>query len=315
MRELKFNLTVDSTALINPNPVEFYSKAYITEDVANNYRTLPGIKSKTKIATTTFTNLLKASDCEFGAGTNPLTAITIEVQPVSAMSEICRFDIEKSFLSLSMAQGSGASYEVQPFMNFYWDVMAKEISAEIETIRWKGNLGSTAAGYTGDNAYKALADGYEKQLLADSTVLDVAGASGGITTANVIDEMGKVFAKLGSDVPALVGNPNLRFYVASNVAAAYMAATAATNTIVNVTGALPLTYLGIPIVVAQGMSSNKMVLTSKDNLIYAFDGVDDDKNLKAVNLEDSVAEPKLRTRANLKLAFKIVNGNEIVYYS
>lgn len=313
MRELKFNLDIDSSALLNPNPSEFYSKAYITETVVDNFRTLPGIKSKTKIATTSFANLLKASDCDFSAADQTLSAIEIDVQPVSALAEICRFDVESSFLSLSMAQGSGASFEVQPFMNFYWDVMAKEISAEVEGIRWKGNLGATGAGYTGANAYLALADGYEKQLLADSTVLDVSGTT--VTSSNVIPQMALVWAKLGADAPALVGNPNLRFYVASNVAAAYMSATAATNTIVNVTGALPLTYLGVPVVVAQGMTANKMVLTVKDNLIYAFDGEGDGKALKAINLEESVAEPKLRTRANLKVGFKIVNGNEIVYYS
>ena len=313
MRELKFDLNVAASALINPNPSEFYSKAYITETVADNFRTLPGIKSKTKIATTSFANLLKASDCDFVAGDQTLSAISIDVQPVSALAEICRFDVESSFLSLSMAQGSGASFEVQPFMNFYWDVMAKEISAEVEGIRWKGNTGGIGAGYTGTNAYLTLANGYEKQLLADAAVLDVTSTA--ITSANVIAQMGLVWAKLGSDAPALVGNPNLRFYVASNVAASYMAATAATNTIVNVTGSLPLTYLGVPVVVCQGMTANKMVLTVKDNLIYAFDGEGDGKALKAINLEESVAEPKLRTRANLKVGFQIVNGNEIVYYN
>ena len=53
----------------------------------------------------------------------------------------------------------------------------------------------------------------------------------------------------------------------------------------------------------------------KNNLIYAFDGEGDSKALKAVNLADSVAEPYLRTRANLKVGFKHVNGNEIVLYS
>ena len=47
-RKLKFNLNVDSSALLNANPIEFYSKAYVSEDVVNNFRTLPGIKNKTK---------------------------------------------------------------------------------------------------------------------------------------------------------------------------------------------------------------------------------------------------------------------------
>jgi hypothetical protein len=57
------------------------------------------------------------------------------------------------------------------------------------------------------------------------------------------------------------------------------------------------------------------VLTLKDNLLYAFDAEGDDKALKAVNLSDTVAEPYIRTRANMKVGFVHVNGAEIVLYS
>lgn len=315
MRELKFDLNIDSSALLNANPVEFYSKAYINEDIVDNFRTLPGIKSKTKIATTSFSNILKESSCDFVAGDQTLSAVEIDVCPVSALAEICRFDIEASYLSLSMAKGSGASFEVQPFMNFYWDQMAKEISAEVEVIRWQGNTAGTGAGYTASNAYKKLCDGYEKLLLADTAVLDVT-ATASITSSNVLGEMAKVYAKLASDAPQLINRTSdLRFFISPNIAAAYRQAVAAGNTLNYVTKNLDFSFLDIKLVVAEGMSANKMVLTLKDNLIYAFDGEGDGKALKAINLEDSVAEPKLRTRANLKIGFYIVNGAEIVYYS
>ncbi len=312
MRNLKFDLNIDASALINPNPVEFYSKAYITEEVADNYRTLPGIKSKTKIATTSFSSLLKDSSCDFVAGDQTLSAITIDVTAVSALAEICRFDIEASYLSLAMAKGSSASFEVQPFMSFYWDEMAKEISAEIEGQRWQGN--TATASFTGATAYLKLVDGYEKLLAADAAVLDVTATA--TTVSNVLANIAAVYNKMASDAPALINRTSdLRLYVSPNIAAMYRQAVAAGNTQAYVTKNLDLTYLDIKIVVAQGMSSNKMVLTLKDNLIYAFDGEGDGKALKAINLEDSVAEPKLRTRANLKVGFEIVNGNEIVYFS
>jgi len=312
MRNLKFDLNIDSTALLCPNPIEFYSKAYITEDIADNYRTLPGIKSSTKLATTSFTNLLKESSCDFVAGNQTLSAITIDVCAVSALGEICRFDLEQSFLSLSMAKGSNASFEVQPFMNFYWDEMAKEIQSEIEQIRWKGD--TTNAAYSGDSAFLKLCDGYEKQLLADAAVLDVTATA--VTTSNVLAAFAAVYAKMATSAPQLINrSADLRFYVSANVAAAYRQAVAAGNTVAYVTKNLDLTYLDIKIVVAEGMTSNRMVLTLKSNLIYSFDGEGDGKALKAVNLEDSVAEPKLRTRANLKIGFDIVNPNEIVYFN
>ena len=315
MRELKFDLNIDSSALLNANPVEFYSKAYINEDIVNNFRTLPGIKSKTKIATTSFSNILKESSCEFVAGDQTLSAVEIDVCPVSALAEICRFDIEASYLSLSMAKGSGASFEVQPFMNFYWDQMAKEIASEVEVIRWQGNTAGTGAGYTASNSYKKLCDGYEKLLLADTAVLDVA-ATASITPTNVLGELAKIYNKLAQDAPQLINRTSeLRFFISPNIAAAYRQAVAAGNTLSYVTKNLDFSFLDIKLVVAEGMSANKAVLTLKDNLIYAFDGEGDRKALKAVNLEDSVAEPKLRTRANLKVGFHIVNGAEIVYYS
>ena len=83
----------------------------------------------------------------------------------------------------------------------------------------------------------------------------------------------------------------------------------------NVTTALGLTFLGVKIIEDAGIPADTMVLTLKDNLIYAFDGEKDGEELKAVNLSDTVAEPYIRTRANQKEGYFHVNGGEIVLYS
>jgi hypothetical protein len=308
MRELRFALTIDSTSLLCPNAQEFYAKSYLTSDIADNFRTLPNIKYKTEIATTTFTNILSASTCAFSSGTNPLISIPIDVCAVSAMAEICRFDLEQSFVSMQMVKGSNGSYEVASFMNFYWDVMAKEIQEEIEIIRWRGNTAATGG------TYVSLCDGHEKKLLADGTVNKISKAA--ITNANVLAEMAKVYASMATNAPSLINKTaDLRLYVAPNVAAAYRQAVAAGNNTSYLTKNLDLTYLDIKIVVAQGMSADKMVLTLKDNMIYAFDAEGDSTALKAIDLSDTTAEPKLRTRANMKIGFFHTNGAEIVYYN
>jgi len=63
------------------------------------------------------------------------------------------------------------------------------------------------------------------------------------------------------------------------------------------------------------MSNNVFVITLKDNLIYAFDAEGDSSDLRAVNLADTVAEPYIRTRANMKVGFNFVNPQEIVFYA
>ena len=303
-RNLKFDLDIETNALLCPNPNEFYGRSYIAEDIVDNYRTLPGIKSATKLASVTFGNILQASNCNFTAPTDSLDAVDVDVCALSAMAQLCQFDLEQSFLALQMAQGSNGDFSVASFMSYYWNEMAMQIAESVEYIRWQGDT-------TSGNVTLALCDGYIKKLLADVGVVDVANTT--ITSANVITEIVKVL----NAAPATISRKkaDLRLYVSSNIANALELASASGNTQTYITTPLALTFLGIKVVVAEGMPNDHMVLTLKSNLIYAFDGEGDGKALKAVNLNDTVAEPYLRTRANLKVGFAYVNPTEIVLYS
>lgn len=391
-RDLQFGLDVLDNALINANPQEFYSRAYIDEDIVNNFRTLPGIKNKTKLAYVLFGSLLKKSTCAFAAAPTEMGAVDIDVEPLSAMAEICQFEIEQSWLSTQMAPGSNGDFTVASFMSHYWAEMAMEIREEIELIRWQGDKAGT---FDDDSDFLKLADGYEKSLdnavagvtatlngtgTAATTTVNVgpkgnivsvtvntpgaysvapttvtlAGTGEGegatftvqtsgvspniavtgitvvlngtgyptrvikiagtvITQANVIAEIGKLFAALPKQIRRR--KDLLRLYVPPAVADFYRLATASANNLTYITKALDLTYLDIPMVVQDGMSDNAMVLTRWTNMIYAFDGAGDQAQLKAINLAETVAEPWLRTRVNLKVGFHIINHHEIVYYN
>jgi len=304
-RKLKFDLDIETNALLCANPDEFYSRAYLTEDLVDNYRTLPGIKSATKLANVAFGNILRASNCNFSAPTDSLDAIDIDVCPLSAMAQICQFDLEQSFVSLQMAQGSNGDFTVASFMNYYWNEMSLKIQEDLELIRWQGDTTLVADPILG------LCDGYLKKLCNDGDVIGLPSTT--VDSTNVIAEMTSVYTSLPAAV--IRKKADLRFYVSANVAAAYELAAATGNTQTYVTLPLGLTFLGVKIVVADGMPNDTMVLTLKSNLIYAFDGEGDSKALKAVNLTDTVAEPYLRTRANMKVGFYYTNPTEIVAYN
>lgn len=304
MRNLKFDLDVDTNALLCPNPDEFYSKAYLTEDIADNYRTLPGIKSATKLANVTFGNLLAASNCNFSAPTDNLDAVDIDVCALSAMSQICQFDLEQSFLALQMSQGSNGDFTVASFMSYYWNEMANRIGNDLELIRWQGDT-------TSEDAVLSLCDGYMKKLCADTDVIGLY--TDAITSTNVLARMTTVLQSAPAAVQALRGD--LRLFVSSDVFVNYQIAAASGNTLTFVTAPLAPTFLGIKIVLASGAPANTMVLALKTDLIYAFDAEGDAKALKAVNLSDSVAEPYIRTRANLKAGFHYTNPSQIVVYN
>jgi hypothetical protein len=66
-RKLKFDLDIDASALLQANSEAFYSRAYLNEEVVDNYRTLPGVKYKTKISNVVFGQVLQAENCGWNA--------------------------------------------------------------------------------------------------------------------------------------------------------------------------------------------------------------------------------------------------------
>lgn len=304
-RKLKFDLEVESNALLCPNPNEFYSRAYLTADVADTYRALPGIKSRTKLGNVTFGSILKSSTCNFDAPTDSLNAIDIDVCAFSAMAQICQFDLEQSFVALQMTQGSNGDFSVPSFMNYYWGEMAKQIEEDIELIRWQGDTGS-------ENPLLALCNGYLVKFCQDGGNLAYTNG-GNVDSSNVLDTLNAVVGGLPASVR--FKKTDLRIRVSSNVASAYELAAASGNTLTYVTAPLQMTYLGIKVVVCEGMPDNTIVASLKDDLIYAFDAEGDSKALKAVNLTDSVAEPYIRTRANVKAGFYYTNPEQIAVWA
>jgi preprotein translocase subunit SecG len=220
------------------------------------------------------------------------------------MSQICQFELEQSFLALQMAQGSNGDFSVASFMSYYWNEMAGRIGNDLELIRWQGDTEST-------DPVLSLCDGYLKKLCADTDVVGLYSAA--ITSANVLAQMTAVLQASPAAVQSK--RADLRLFVSSDVFVNYQIAAASGNTLTYVTAPLAPTFLGIKIVLAEGMPASTMVLALKTDLIYAFDSDGDSKALKAVNLADSVAEPYIRTRANLKAGFAYTNPSQIVVYN
>jgi hypothetical protein len=241
-RKLRFDLDIDATALLQANSEAFYSRAYLNEETVDNYRTLPGIKYKTKISNIVFGQVLQAENCAFVASNDDLASVEIDVCSLSAMAEICQFDLEQSFVSLQMAKGSNGDFTVASFMDYYWNEMALTIAENVEKLRWSGDTGS------GDAS------------LAFANVIDIA-APVAITTGNVLAKLAEVYDAIPAAV--LANQENLRFYVSSPVAAAYRSAVAASNTQANLTQALDFTYLGIKMVLCPGMLGLSTIVATK----------------------------------------------------
>ena len=308
MKNFNFDLTVATNALQCPNPSEWYDKAYLSALNPSYFHVIPGVKNSTKVSTATFPSVLQALDCTFAATASNLSATTVSVCPIKVNVSICKSTLETSYVVNEMARGS-QNYDVQSFMNYYWDSLGMEVAQEIAVIAWQGSTTNTA--YTGTNAYKALCDGFEKQLLADAGVVDVTLTA--VTSSNVIGAMTAVI----NAAPAVIKNREAGaiFYVASNVALAYRIAAALGNTQAFITGEMPLSFAGFQVVEQPGMSDNKIVFTRPENLVYALDGESDSTELIAVDQLRTAGIPNILTVALFAIGFKILNPSEIVYFN
>ena len=304
MRKLRFDLNNGTNAQLTPNAEAFYAQAYLgSSDIVDNFRTLPGVKFEVALGAVTFGDILQPSACAFTAPTDTLSAKIMSVCALSAMAQICQFELEQSFVSLQMSQGSNGDFTAANFMNFYWSEMANSINGSIETLRWQGDT-------TLPSGPLYLCDGYEIQLGADLAVIPY-NMTVAPTFAQLLTDLEAAFALVPANIASRTAD--LRIYLPTQLVNIYRLGVASGNTNAYITQDLSLTYLGVKIVLCPGMSNDHLVITLKDNLIYLFDGEGDPSDLRAVNLSDTVAEPYLRTRANMKIGFNYVNPTDIVF--
>lgn len=301
-KKYKFDLTVDSTALLQANPVEFYARLYGMESAAGNFRVLPGVKNKTKIANVVFAQLIQEADCEFTPTNSTVSAIEIDVCPLSVQTSVCQYQLEQAWLADQMAKGSNSDFTVASFMSYFWEQMSAKAHEELAKIMWQGDADSL-------DAVLSKCDGWLKRLCG----LDVIrAAQDTVTASNVIDEMSAVLGLATDEM--LTAGVNMQFKVSPNVATAYRIATASTNTINNVTQGLGLTFLDIPIVVEYGLPANTIILTDPNNFVYALDAEGDIDSLQIVDFSKTTLDRVIGARADFKVGFYITNPEQIVFY-
>ena len=303
-KKYKFDLTVDGSALLQANPSEYYSLLYGMENAVTNYRVLPGIKNKTKIATVVFDKVLEEAGCDFTAQDGTVSAVEIDVCALTSQASVCQYDLEQSWLALEMAKGSNSDFSVASFMNFFWGQMAKKGHQELAQLMWRGDTATEGA--------LGLCDGWLLRLCTANDFITPAGTYAAITSSNVLAKMAATLS--GATAEMLVNPAQMQFKVSADVAANYRIATASTNTITNVTTGLSLTYLDIPVVVEYGLPASTIILSDYSNFIYALDAEGDQDNLQIVDFSKTTLDRRIGARADFKAGFYVVNTDQVVWY-
>ena len=273
----------------------------------------PNIKYKEVIKKIATDGIVKNATCDFDAtSTVTLTERIIQPEEFQVNLQLCKKDFRSDWEAVQMGY---STFDTLPpsFADFLLAHVAAKVAEKTEQNIWKGAT-ATAGEF----------DGFVTLATADATVLDVASpASGGVTSANVIAEMGKVVDLIPA---ALYGKEDLYLYVSQSVARDYVRALGgfgASGLGANGTNNMgtqwwnngSLSFDGIKIFVCNGMANDYMMAAQKSNLFFGTGLLADSQEVKLIDLADLDGSQNVRVVMRFTAGVQYGIGSEIVLYT
>ncbi len=303
-KKLKFDLTNMSTS--NPvDSVEIYSQALIQGGSKETFSNILDVKDKARIRKHNFGNVLQADGCSFNAqGAGELDEKLVDACAIKVNVEICQETLETSFVANQMRAGSNsADFLPADFQAYVAAELARKMSADFETLVWQGDTGSALYPL-------ALCDGLLVKM--EDTGSGVIGTTGGaITTSNVIAALQEVY----DDLPeTIVFSPETVIYVSTNVMQAYKQAIAAQSAETYFVKNAEPSFLGIPLVLAQGLPASRIVAAEKTNLFLVTDLMSDFEEVRILPMLSTTGDNTVRIVGRVKFAVDFAYGAEIVLW-
>lgn len=303
--DFKLSFT-DNTTFYGKDAEGFYANALLTGSSKSLFTLIPNVKSKIKLAQLNIGNILQAADCTFSnTGEGTLAQKSFEVEPIKINLSYCKRTFETNYLSQLLRPGSNNA-EVMPASveAFLLNEVSNKVSADLEQLVWKGNIAGTTASYP-----LPLADGLEKQLLADANVVDVLATT--LSSSNIIAQLSLVYnailPQILDEAVIMVGSNAYRFYRQALAAASAEAYYMQDHS--------ELRFLGVKVIEAKGMSANKMVAGRLSNFLLLTDLMSDFEAVQILPQSNVTGEPTVRMTAEFKFAVGYVYGSEIVFYN
>jgi hypothetical protein len=305
-KNLKFALLNTSTT----NPVDsaqIYHSALIKGGSKSLFTAIVDAKDKARIRKHDFGDVLQADGCTFSpSGEGTLSEKLVDLCTIKVNLEFCQSTLESSFVSNQMRSGANsADFLPADFQAYVVDQLAKKMDADFEKLVWQGDVSNTGGTYP-----IPLCEGLLGQFAADGAVVDVSATT--ITASNVIAEMARVYDAIPEEVKF---SPELRIFVSTNVLAAYKQSVAAASSEAYYTKDAEPMFLGVPLVLAQGLPNNRMVAAELTNLFLITDLVSDYDDIKLLPQGDVTGDDTIRVKGRVKFAVSYAFGGEVVAYA
>jgi hypothetical protein len=271
---------------------------------------MPNVLYKSVIQKVNTDDILKDATCDFDpTSTVTLTERVLTLEEFQVNLQMCKKDFEQTWQAVEMGYSAFKNIPAS-FTDFLIAYAAERVSARIEQNIWAGV-----------NASSGQFAGFQTLFAADSDVIDVTGTT--VTASNVIAELGKVVDAIPA---ALYGKPDVYLYVSQNVAKAYVRALggfAASGVGANGLdnkgtmwyGDQPLFFDGIPVVLAEGLSSNRIVAAQKSNLFFGCGLLSDKNEVRLIDMSDIDGSQNFRLVMRMSAGIQYGIGSDIVYYA
>jgi hypothetical protein len=273
----------------------------------------PNVKYKEVIKRIATDAIVKNATCDFDAtSTVTLTERVITPEEFQVNLQLCKKDFKSDWEAVQMGY---SSFDNLPpaFADFLLAHVVSKIAEKTEQNIWKG-VTANAGEF----------DGFVTLATADATVLDVASpASGGVTAANVIAELGKVVDLIPA---SLYGKEDLYLYVSQSIARDYVRALGgfgASGLGANGTNAQgtqwfnngSLSFDGVKIFVCNGMTNDYAIAAQKSNLYFGTGLLSDQNEVQVIDLADIDGSQNVRVVMRFTAAVQYGVGSEIVLYT
>jgi hypothetical protein len=276
-----------------------------------NISIVPNVKFKQVMKKVATDAIVKDATCDFtDTSTLTLTERILQPEEFQVNLELCKKDFRSDWEAVSM--GYSAFDNLPPkFSDFLIAHVADKVAQKMEQNIW-----------TGTNATAGEFDGFITTLGADGDVNDVTGTAS--TSANVIEELGKIADAIPT---AVYGAEDLNIYLPSNMYRNYIRALGgfgasglgAAGT--NAQGTQwynmgnSISFDGIKVVNAPGLSDNDAVAAQASNLFFGTGLMSDQNEVKVIDMADLDGSQNVRVVMRFTAGIQHAIGGDIVLYA
>jgi len=320
-----------TTVTINSTYAGEFSSKYISAALLSSstiddggVTVMPNIKYKQVIQKVETGDLIADGSCDFAATSSvTLSEVILQPEEYQVNLTLCKSDFISTFDAIQMGYSAFNNNGLPTsFSDYLIGYVAAKVAAANEVNIWTGNLGGAQAGEY---------NGFETLAVADATVIDVAGAVA-LTAANIIDKMQ---ATVDAIPNTLFGKEDLKLYVSNKAAKLYIRALGGFGSQLNVAGSEnvsskggagfenrgtqwygggSLSFGGIPIFVARGMSDNTMIAAETSNLFFGTGLLSDYNEVRVIDQTPITGSQNCRIVMRFTAAAAIGVGANVTMY-